>query len=126
MQRPVNKVMLVIALCSGMHRLRTIRTRFNLGGLVDIHHIVPRQHARRIPADMLHAETNVMLMPTRAGAARMRLRPARLVHHGGHVAYNAHVGARLAAIAIDDRVALLQLQRDLRRRICTDDPNLPW
>jgi hypothetical protein len=113
-------------LVTGVDRLRAVRTRFKLDGLVDIHHIIPRQHARRMPADMLHAAENVMLMPTLDGVARMRLRPTRLIHHGGHVSYNAYVGARLASIAIDDRAALLALQRDLRRRIRLDDPELPW
>lgn len=113
-------------LAAGMDRLRAIRTRFKLDGLVDIHHIIPRQHARRMPADMLHAAENVMFMPTLEGVARMRLRPTRLIHHGGHVAYNAHVGACLASIAIDDRDALLALQCDLRRRIRLGDPDLPW
>lgn len=124
---------LVIALAAtpafdiaGMQRLRLVRARFGLDGLVDIHHIVPRQHARRMPFDMLHSAENLLLMPTVAGATRLRLRPTRLVHHGGHVAYNAYVGACLARIAIDDRAALLELQRELRRRIRIDDPALPW
>ena len=126
MRRLYTALALALVDFTGMYRLRQVRSRFGLDGLIDIHHIVPREHAQRMPADMLHAPENLLLMPTRAGTKRLRLRPTRLVHHGGHVAYNAHVATCLARIAIDDRIALLDLQRALRRRIRADDPTLPW
>lgn len=110
----------------GMQRLRSARVRFGLCGLVDIHHIVPRQFANRVPFDMMHSADNLILMPNRKGLSALKLRSVRIVHDGGHEAYNKHVAARLAGIAIDDRLAIRQLQVDLRARIRGGDPQLPW
>lgn len=111
---------------SGVRRLRNARLRFGLTGLVDIHHIVPRQFASRIPLDMMHSADNLIFIPNRKGSATLRLRGARVVHDGGHEAYNEHVNARLAGIALDDRQAIRRLQFELRARIRSADPALPW
>lgn len=111
---------------SCIRRLRLARTRFGLDGCVDIHHLIPRQFADRMPVDMLHSAENLVFMPTRAGFAQMNLHPARIAHDGGHVAYNVHVGKRLAGLAVDDREAIRRLQHELRAQIRMGDPALPW
>lgn len=71
-------------------------------------------------------------MATHKGVERMKLRLTRIVHEGGHCAYNAYVGKVIAHIlqtysnqaVIVMAVALFQ--KELKRRIRTDDPTLPW
>ena len=64
---------------------------------------------------------NLMFMPTRPGARQMRLRPERLLHDGGHQAYNAHVMLRLQGGA-----NVSELMDELRVQIRRADPDLPW
>lgn len=80
-----------------MHRLRAVRRQLQWFGLVQIHHIIPRQHASQHKMQHIHIHhpSNVMFMPTNLGAKHLRLRPHRLIHDGGHVRYNAYVALRL-------------------------------
>jgi hypothetical protein len=62
---------------------------------------------------------------------KLRVRPTRLIHDGGHDMYNAYVAGRMRACirgksAADASEALSKLQSDLRRRISMDDSSLPW
>jgi len=110
-----------------MDRLRATRVRFGLNGKVQIHHIIPKTHARlsQLPRD---DAANLILMPTHLGMRTMRLRPNRLVHDGGHLAYNDYCKKLLEAIekGEDYEVAARAIRAMLRERIRADDPTLPW
>lgn len=94
---------LVVALLGALAptRLETMRDRFHLRGLVQIHHIYPRQF-RNHPV-LRHYDvddaSNLMYMPTRAGVEALRTRPDRLVHDGGHPSYYRYVGKYLEHVA---------------------------
>jgi hypothetical protein len=64
---------------------------------------------------------NLMFMPTRLGAVRMRLRPSRLLHDGGHPAYNVYVANR-----VQHGTNLSNLMDELRANLSRADPNVPW
>lgn len=71
-------------------------------GLVEDHHVIPRQHARhptvkRFDYDM-NASSNIVMLPTRHGKETLRVREDRLVHTGKHVEYNTYVGEMLDVI----------------------------
>ena len=107
-----------------MQRLRAFRIRWSLCGLLQIHHIVPRcVHATLAPPAAIPVDDpdNLMFMPTRSGARRMRLRADRLLHDGGHPAYNAYVRER-AQNATNLSLLMDELRAGLRRA----DPDLPW
>lgn len=114
-------------------RLHSTRVRFGLRGLVQIHHVYPRQF-RNHPALRgivdIDTERNLVLMPTYEGVSRMHLRPDRLVHDGGHPAYNRYVGRlldRMLALPPDERRRIVaQTLCELRRDVRHPPEDLPW
>ena len=110
----------------GMERLKSIRSRFSLQHKVQIHHIIPRQHKkylRKIGLSEDHRD-NLLLMPTKIGMHTMNLRKQRLIHDGGHNAYNKYV-KKLIDKMTNERDILL-IQKELRKKILIADPELPW
>jgi len=91
-------------------------------GLVQIHHIIPQclsQH-RQLSGVDIHCAENVMFMPTAAGAEKLRLRQGRLIHDGGHLAYNAFV---LELLEMDTPANIMH---NLRRELRSSHPAIPW
>ena len=75
------------------------RDRFGLRGLVEIHHIIPREFAThptitRAGYDIEDGH-NMMFMPSAAGGHVLQTH--RPVHSGGHRTYNRWVGEELNA-----------------------------
>lgn len=130
-------------------RFQHAKHRHNISGLVQIHHIVPRQF-RNHPIVVscafynFHIDDgcNLMLLPNKRG--RERLSTARPCHDGGHVAYNRFVGKRLSEMqrqrkhrveqdATRDAEDLVTLIQDLRHEVRTREYQLrstpfqiPW
>ena len=124
--------LLTMALGIGFaHDLRVARHRFHLEGLVQIHHVYPRQfrnHPSLSGFDVESAE-NLMLMPTRRGADCMRLRGDRLIHDGGHLGYNRFVGRYLDCLLLippHAREARLLRTLDLLRNEMRRHTFVPW
>jgi hypothetical protein len=109
-----------------MERLRAIRARFNLRGKVQIHHIIPKQYAKYLWDIGIseNAPENLILMPTKDGMKTMNLREDRIIHDGGHIAYNKFVGDLLVNALCACHVILIQTE--LKRRLQSSDPLLPW
>ena len=111
-----------------MQALRRARIRFDLRGLVQIHHILPRQHACHPTlvreAYCVERSDNLMFMPTRMGANVLRLRDNRHIHDGGHVKYNAFIKDELDVIANKQELNsfITFLNYELRR----SNSFLPW
>ena len=113
---------------SASRLLRNARVRFGLVGLVQIHHIIPLQH-RHHPALTkvnfdIDAARNIMFMPTFAGVRALQLRSGRLVHDGGHAAYNSWVGTLLSDVSTDRDVD--DLLRYLHTELRKSDADIPW
>ena len=93
--------LMLCALSLGANKLRVARTRFKLKGLVQIHHVIPRQFSNHPALENFNvdAENNLIFMPTVRGAQQMHLRPDRLIHDGGHSQYNRYVGRYLEEVS---------------------------
>ena len=67
------------------------KTRWNIKGLVEDHHVIPKQFRghptiKKYNYDM-NCSTNIILLPTKHGKHVMNLRENRLVHDGNHYKY---------------------------------------
>ena len=107
--------------------LRTRRSRHKWDGLVQIHHLVPRS-LRDHPTLALfeydvHAEYNLILMPTREGRDKLELRSRRPAHDGGHMSYNHFVAGGLDSCrtSVDFVLLLMLLHRGCRGLV-----SIPW
>ena len=114
--------------CASRRDLRIARNRFALHDLVQIHHVIPRFCAlhptvRTLQYD-IDGPSNFVLMPTHRGVRELRLRPDRLVHDGGHMAYCSHVWDRL--YEVEDEEQLLELVATLHRGMRRTDASIPW
>ena len=118
------------------HRLRRFRKRWSLLGLLQIHHIIPRQcsdHPILLGYDM-EGPSNLMFLPTREGVSKMKLRETVPIHDGGHVKYNIYVRSVLDGLYEEKRrygwddektnMDVVLLAQRLRRDIKTGD--VPW
>ena len=108
--------------------LRSVRKRYDLHGLVDIHHVIPRSCARhpslRSVDFSVEDPGNLALMPTKKGGAMLRLRPGRLLHTSGHLKYNTYVFSSLDNV--QNRDDLNDLLANLHREIRSSTPRVPW
>ena len=109
-----------------MQYMRRFRRRWQLVHLLQIHHVIPRQwrgHPALCEFDM-DDPSNLVFMPTHTGAQVLRLRPGRLVHDGGHPAYNAFVRSRLDRL--EHASDVYALTTELRTRLRATHSDLPW
>ena len=111
-------------------RRRSLRTRLGLCGLIQIHHIIPKQwatHPKIVASEYnIDASYNLMFMPTdERTRGILYLRRDRLFHSGGHPCYNLHV-KRLLDDIDGDYESVLCLARDLRRSIRHKPRSIPW
>ena len=83
--------------------LRRKRAAYGLTGLVEIHHVVPREfreHPRLLRERYdVEAPYNTVFAPSTHAFSCMRLRATRPNHSGGHHAYNAWVRSELDGCA---------------------------
>jgi hypothetical protein len=97
-------------------------------GLVEDHHVIPKQYAkhptvRRFDYDM-NASSNIVMLPTRYGKEVLQVREDRLVHAGHHDKYNVYVGDMLNVIQTKHE---LQVFVDFLKVGCRYRPqDIPW
>ena len=87
---------------SAVRKMFKVRWGLHNKGLVEDHHVIPRQYmrhptVRRFDYDMI-ASSNIVMLPTRYGKEVLQVREDRLVHAGKHEKYNAYVGDMLDVI----------------------------
>lgn len=109
---------------------KSTRVKFELQGLVQIHHIIPRQFRNHPVVKEFDLEDgqNFIFMPSELG--KQRLNTIRPIHDGGHSKYNAFVGHHIENIyrkvPTDRREAeVLKLMLSLRRNLTTHS-GIPW
>lgn len=119
-------LLIALASFSGMNRLRSIRTRFQLTGKLQIHHVIPKTFRNYLRVLGIHENhpDNLILMPTHKGMQSMNLRASRIIHDGGHDSYNAYVQQLLKKANNTDDIRDIQVH--LKKRIRNDDASLPW
>ena len=105
-----------------MQRMREIRSRYGLDGVVQIHHIIPREHRSHPQLRWFGIDScvNLMFLPS---TSKLAIETRRKVHNGGHAQYNKYVLSRLNGPELMDPV---DLAFELRHRLRQDDPLLPW
>ncbi len=73
----------------------SIKYRYNLQGLVQVHHIIPlewRNHSNLLDYDV-HSGYNLIFLPTKKG--KEVINTIRRIHDGGHHKYNIFVKEKL-------------------------------
>jgi hypothetical protein len=84
-------------LFSGMPKrtFRNMREKKNLKGLLDIHHIIPREFKKHptIVFSKYDIENgyNLMFLPTHKGSNNLNIHSDRPIHSNGHIEYNMYV-----------------------------------
>lgn len=110
---------------------RNARDRRNLKGLIEIHHIIPRQlkkHPTIIYSDYeIENGYNFMFLPTYKGAQVLNLHEDRPIHANGHMNYNSYVAITLDKMFADGRTSeadLCEFNLFLRENMRHLD--IPW
>lgn len=104
------------------------KVRWNLKGIVEDHHVIPKQFKhhpviRRHNYDM-NASSNIVMMPTRYGKQVLNVREDRLVHVGPHPKYNHFVQRMLDSIQNGDELEYLV---SFLKQSCRYNPTqIPW
>ena len=104
---------------------RNFKIRMNVRGLVEDHHIIPRQFRNHPTIEKfkydINASNNLILMPR---FLYKNLRSNRIAHNGNHPAYNAYVENVLNCIKhqkdLDDFVDFLKIACRFRPQ------DIPW
>jgi hypothetical protein len=107
--------------------LRHARKRWSLHGLVDIHHVVPKQFKRH-PIVVKHgydveADYNFMFCVTSRGLERLNVRDSRPVHDINHSRYNLFVNERF--YSTDDYNSLIMVLATLYH-VCRGRTQSTW
>lgn len=116
-------MLLALTPTSAMSRMRDCKRRFDLK-TCQIHHVLPRQafqvHKHNLSRIDSESSKNLMFMPS----GQSRVDTLRPIHDGGHMPYNHYVMQQVARCETDEDVSELQFQ--LRQRLRSGDPSLPW
>ena len=79
--------------------LKKTRRKRRLSGLVEIHHVIPREHAKHPTIIQnnykMEKRYNLVFCPSEMGKNVLNLREERPVHSGGHREYNEFVKYQL-------------------------------
>jgi len=110
---------------------RSTRTERNLQGLIDIHHIIPRQ-LRNHPTIVLSKYNiengyNFMFLPTNVGVDKLNIHKNRPIHIRGHPRYNSYVASVLDQMFLEKQTSeynMCKLNKKLRQSMRHLD--IPW
>ena len=119
-------------LFSGMpkRKFRYMREKKNLKGLIDIHHIIPREFKKHpsIIFSKYDIENgyNLMFLPTHKGSVKLNIHLDRPIHSNGHVEYNIYVKKLLNEMLNNNQISEkdlcklnLYLRQNMRHLNCT-------
>lgn len=76
----------------GSYSRAIIKQRYGIRGLVQDHHIIPRQFSSRVNID-IDSPINLIILPTSYG--NIYLDTKRPIHENGHPKYNKYIGKLL-------------------------------
>ena len=107
------------------------KVKRKLNGLVEIHHIIPRQFRNhptiRLSKYSIENGYNLMFLPTTKGKDILKLHHDRPIHNKGHIAYNNYVKNILDEMYLDFKVSennLCELNKRLKQN--GRHINIPW
>lgn len=113
------------------NKFKNYKKRFSLNNLVEIHHIIPRQHKNH-PVLLntkynLEDGYNLMFLPTEKGKFKLKLYLRRPIHQNGHYKYNIFIKDYLDYLYINNnysQIDIINLNRYLRKNLRS--LNIPW
>lgn len=105
---------------------RELKKRYRIQGLVEDHHIIPKQFTKHHILEKynynISAPYNIMMLPNKKG--QEFLNTNRLLHSGGHSKYNKYVEEKLEDI--ENEEDLDNLVQYLRLQMYGNPYNIPW
>jgi len=112
-------------------KFKNYRKRFRLNNLVEIHHIIPRQHKNHpVLLDTkynLEDGYNLMFLPNQKGKMKLNLHSKRPIHQYGHYKYNIFIKEYLDYLYIENnysKIDIINFNRFLRKNLRF--LNIPW
>lgn len=112
-------------------KFKYYRKRYKLNNLVEIHHLIPRQHKNH-PV-ILNCKYNIedgynfQFLPTKLGSSKLNLHNKRPIHEKGHYKYNLFIKDYLDYLYLSDNYSyqdLIELNKFLRKNM--RDIQIPW
>lgn len=112
-------------------KFKAYRNRYKLNNLIEIHHIIPKQHKNH-PVIVecnynLEDGYNFQFLPTKLGSLQLNLHNNRPIHEKGHYKYNLFIKDYLDYLYESknySRKDLIYFNRFLRKNM--RDINIPW
>ena len=108
------------------------KKKFNLDGLVEIHHIIPRQFKNHPTIKLSNYDVengyNLMFLPSIKGKEILNLHEDRPIHTGGHMAYNHYLKGRLDMMLELEKFNqedMYNLNKDLKQEL-RHIKDIPW
>jgi hypothetical protein len=88
----INYIIVILSLLNryhyGSYNRAILKQKRDIRGLVQDHHIIPRQFSRRVNINIDESK-NLMMLPTSYG--KLFLNTSRPIHENGHVKYNKYI-----------------------------------
>lgn len=113
--------------CFPKSRMKKVRKRSDLTGLIEIHHVIPRQFSNHAVIKKYKYDTeesyNLVFCPSKKGIEIMNLRETRPMHSGGHTKYNMFVSRQLENC---DSVTCLYILWLFLHMGCRGLVKIPW
>lgn len=113
---------------------RNIRSKKNLTGLIEIHHIVPRQFKRHPTVILSNYDIengyNFIFLPNKKGEKILNIHSDRPIHNNGHMEYNYYVKEKLDNIFNEhdkkDNLQYLMCELNIELRQNMRHLDIPW
>lgn len=117
----INYIIVILSLLNkyhyGSYSRAVLKQKHGIRGLVQDHHIIPRQFSRRVNID-IDGSKNLIMLPTSYG--KLLLNTLRPIHENGHPNYNKYVGQLLDQNFTEDFIIIFikqQLLNDSLNRV---------
>lgn len=113
---------------------RNIRRKKNLTGLIEVHHIVPRQFKRHPTIIFSNYDIengyNLIFLPNKKGENKLYIHHDRPIHNNGHIKYNQYVKEKLDNIFDNrdkkDSLQHLMCELNIELRDNMRHLDIPW
>jgi len=88
----MNYIIVILSLLNkynyGSYNRAILKQKHGIRGLVQDHHIIPRQFSKQVTID-IDASNNLIMLPTSYG--KSFLNTSRPIHENGHLKYNKYI-----------------------------------
>jgi hypothetical protein len=114
----INYIILILSLLNkynyGSYNRAILKQKYGIRGLVQDHHIIPRQFSRRVSIDV-DSSKNLIMLPTSYG--KLFLNTSRPIHENGHPKYNKYIEQLLNQNATEEFIIFFLRQQLLNGNI---------